>query len=39
MVGGEQWYANLRGYAEFWAQNRFEGYAVFATLNIPLGTK
>jgi hypothetical protein len=36
-VGGQQWYANLRGYKEFWAQNRLEGYAVFATLSIPLG--
>jgi hypothetical protein len=36
-VGGQQWYANLRGYWEFWAQNRLEGYAVFATLSIPLG--
>jgi len=30
-------YANLRGYREFGAQNRVEGYAVFATLSIPLG--
>jgi hypothetical protein len=36
-VGGQQWYANLRGYWEFWAQNRLEGYTVFATLSIPLG--
>jgi hypothetical protein len=36
-AGGLQWYANLRGYWEFWAQNRLEGYAVFATLSIPLG--
>ncbi len=36
-AGGLQWYANLRGYWEFWAQNRVEGYAVFATLAIPLG--
>jgi hypothetical protein len=36
-AGGQQWYANLRGYKEFWAQNRIEGYAVFATLSIPLG--
>jgi hypothetical protein len=28
----------LRGYYEFWAENRYEGYAVFATLNIPLGS-
>ncbi|HXX84531.1 MAG TPA: transporter [Casimicrobiaceae bacterium] len=37
-VGGQQWYANLRAYWEFWAQNRYQGYAIFATLNIPLGT-
>jgi hypothetical protein len=37
-VGGQQWGANLRGYCEFWAQNRYEGYAVFATLNIPLSS-
>jgi hypothetical protein len=36
-AGGLQWYANLRGYKEFWAENRLEGYAVFATLSIPLG--
>jgi hypothetical protein len=36
-VAGQQWSANLRGYYEFWAQNRLEGYAVFATLTIPLG--
>jgi hypothetical protein len=37
-VGGQPWYANLRGYYEFWAENRYEGYAVFATLNIPLSS-
>jgi hypothetical protein len=36
-VGGLQWYANLRAYWEFWAQNRLEGHAVYATLSIPLG--
>ena len=36
-IAGQQWSANLRGYYEFWAQNRLEGYAVFATLSIPLG--
>jgi hypothetical protein len=36
-VGGAQGYANLRGYWEFWAENRVEGYAVFATVAIPLG--
>jgi len=37
-VGRQQWYANLRAYWEFWARNRYEGNAIFATLNIPLGT-
>ncbi len=36
-VARQEWSANLRGYYEFWAQNRLEGYAVFATLSIPLG--
>jgi len=36
-AAGLPWYANLRGYKEFWAENRLEGYAVFATLSIPLG--
>jgi hypothetical protein len=36
-AGGLPWYANLRAYKEFWAENRLEGYAVFATLSIPLG--
>lgn len=36
-VAGQQWYANARAYYEFWAENRVQGYAVFATLNIPLG--
>ena len=34
---GQPAYFNLRGYWEFWAQNRVEGYALFATLSIPLG--
>lgn len=37
-VAGQPWYANFRGYYEFWAENRYEGYAVFATLNIPLSS-
>jgi hypothetical protein len=37
-VGGQQWQANLRAYWEFWAQNRYQGHAIFATLNIPLGS-
>lgn len=36
-IGGLPAYANLRGYWEFWAQNRLEGYTVYATLSIPLG--
>jgi hypothetical protein len=35
---GQPAYLNLRGYWEFWAQNRMEGYALFATLSIPLGS-
>jgi hypothetical protein len=37
-VGGQQWQANVRMYWEFWAQNRYEGHAFFATLNIPLSS-
>lgn len=37
-VGGQQAYMNLRGYKELWAQNRTEGYALFATLSIPIGS-
>jgi hypothetical protein len=36
-IGGLPAYANLRGYWEFWAQNRLEGYAVYATVVFPLG--
>ena len=36
-IGGLPAYANVRGYWEFWAENRLQGYAVFATLVIPLG--
>jgi hypothetical protein len=35
---GQPAYFNLRGYWEFGAQNRLEGYALFATLSIPLGS-
>jgi hypothetical protein len=35
-VNGAQGSLNLRGYWEFWAQNRPEGYALFATLGLPL---
>ncbi len=37
-LNGQPAYANLRGYYEFWAQNRVEGYAIFATISIPLGS-
>jgi hypothetical protein len=30
-------YFNLRGYWEFWAEDRLQGSAVFATLALPLG--
>jgi hypothetical protein len=36
-MGKQTGYFNLRGYWEFWAQNRLEGYALFATINLPLG--
>lgn len=36
-MGKQSGYLNLRGYWEFWAQNRLEGYALFATINLPLG--
>jgi hypothetical protein len=34
---GQQAYANLRSYYEFWSENRVQGYAVFATVSLPLG--
>ena len=36
-VGGRQWYVNLRGYYEFDARNRPEGWNAWLTLAIPLG--
>ena len=36
-MGKQTGYLNLRGYSEFWAQNRPEGYALFATINLPFG--
>lgn len=36
-VGGKPAYANFRGYWEFWSRNRLEGYALFATVVIPIG--
>ena len=38
-IGGLPAYFNLRGYWEFWAENRIKGEAVFATLVIPLGPR
>ena len=38
-IGGLPAYFNLRGYWEFWAENRVKGEAVFATLVIPLGPR
>jgi hypothetical protein len=38
-VNGQAAYLNLRGYKEFGAQNRLEGYALFATVSIPLGSR
>jgi hypothetical protein len=37
-VNGQPPYFNLRGYWEYSAGNRVEGYALFATLSIPLGS-
>jgi hypothetical protein len=37
MTGKQQGYFNLRGYWEYWAQKRLEGYALFATINLPFG--
>jgi hypothetical protein len=36
-MGKQTGYFNVRGYWEFWAQNRLEGYTLFATINLPLG--
>jgi len=36
-IGGLPAYANLRGYWEFEARNRLEGYAVFLNVVLPLG--
>jgi hypothetical protein len=29
--------ANLRGYWEFWAENRIKGFVIYATVTLPLG--
>jgi hypothetical protein len=36
-VAGQPWYMNLKGYQEFGAKNRAEGWNVWLTLGIPLG--
>ena len=36
-VGKRQAYFNLRGYYEFWAQDRVRGVAGLATINLPIG--
>jgi hypothetical protein len=38
-VGARKWYVNLKGYYEFDAQNRPEGWNVWLTLSIPLGAE
>lgn len=37
-VGDRKWYANLKGYYEFDAKNRLEGWNAWLTLAIPLGS-
>jgi hypothetical protein len=37
-VKDRQWYANLKGYWEFDAQNRPEGWNIWLTVSIPLGS-
>jgi hypothetical protein len=37
-INGQQAYLNVRGYDEFGAENRVEGYALFAMVAIPLGS-
>ena len=36
-VNGQKWYVNLKGYSEFQARNRPEGWNAWITLVIPLG--
>jgi hypothetical protein len=35
-VGGKEWSANLRGYYDFWTENRLGGLTIFLDLSIPL---
>ena len=37
-VGKEKWYLNLKGYYEFAAQNRPEGWNAWISMSIPLGS-
>lgn len=37
-VGGSQWYLNLKGFYEFDAKNRPEGWNLWVTLSLPLGS-
>lgn len=36
-IDGAPAHLNVRGHKECWAQHRVEGYALFATVSIPLG--
>jgi hypothetical protein len=38
-VGAQKWYVNLKGYYEFDAKNRPEGWNAWLTLSIPLSSK
>ncbi|MGH8863303.1 MAG: SphA family protein [Burkholderiales bacterium] len=37
-VGGQKWYANLKGFYEFDAENRPEGWNIWLAVAIPLGS-
>ncbi len=38
-VGGQKWYVNFKGYYEFDAENRPEGWNIWIALAIPLGAE